>query len=306
MRVASFVMSLADTVLERDVAVNEVFGFVMRCALQSAGHTTDYVIDEGTAFMMGGPRTPRLLELALKAGYLKRKRIKGLPTYTLVDIPEFIHMRTKEEIDRDRNRKADNANGKITGAVRFRDGDECRYCGVVVNWDDRKSNRGGTYDARGGHPATVGDLVVACQACNGGRGNDPNADERYPMRPTPAKPVYSATTAAFLEKRGYVVEVTEGLRPGSQPDHARDSASSGTTHTPTVNGRAPVTATPRPAHRATSPPRSADPADIEHPGSGFAGTGRDGPGLGELGSGGGVARGAAPVRRARRSKRGRR
>lgn len=277
MRVLSLVRACTTKVLEREVAVNEVFGFATRCALQSAGHTTDYVIDEGTAFMLGGPRTERLLELSVKAGYFKAKRTRaGVTTYLLVDDPAFLHMRTQAEIERDKQRKADNANKTITGPVRRRDGDECRYCGVIVNWLDRKSGRGGTYDHREpGKPATIETLVVACQACNGGRGDDPDADTRYPLRDEPAAPVYSDTTAAFLLSAGYRVTVTEGLRPGRQPDTAhRDPATSGTTQLPTNTRRAPVTAK-RPNRGANGPPRS---ADIEHPGSGSAGTGRVGSG----------------------------
>lgn len=295
MRVVSLVRAaIAFMVDERDVAVNEVFGFVTRCALQSAGHTTDYVIDEGTAFMLGGNRTERLLELATKAGYLTRTRAKGITSYLLVNDPDFIHMRTKEEIERERQRKADNSNAGITVPVRLRDGDECRYCGVIVNWRDRKGGRGGTYDHRiPGQAATVDTLVVACNACNAGRGNDPNADTRYPLRPVPADPYYSPVSVGFLADHGHIVAVTEDQRPGSQPGHARrDPAASGSTRTPPT-GPAPVVQPRQPSnHRRDGPPGS---ADNQHPGSGFAGTGRDGSG--------GSARSSPTSNAARRRKR---
>lgn len=328
MRVFALVRDVATRVLERDVAVNEVFGFVVRCAMQSAGHVTDYVIDEGTAHMMGGARTERLLQLACQAGYLKAAKRRGERIWRLIEVPEFIHMRKAAELERDRQRKHDNANRTVTAPVRYRDGDECRYCGVIVNWLDRKSGRGGTYDHRDGldQPATVESLVVACQACNGGRGDDPDADQRYPLRPAPDRPYYSTTTAAFLLNAGYRVAPTDDLRPGTQPGHAHsDPAPGGTTRTPPITGRAPVTkprrgtgetrgktsretarASPATARsprttRGVGPPDLQIPADTEHPESGFAGTGRDGTGSA---TGSGATRPYSVPRRARRSRRG--
>lgn len=305
MRVVSLVRRVKKTVLvdEKDVAVNEVFGFVTRCALESAGHTTDYVIGEGTALTMGGPRTDRLLELAVKAGYLtKAKDAHGLPIWLLVDEPEFLHMRRKDEIDRERQRKADNANTAIVAPVRRRDGDECRYCGVPVNWNDRKSARGATYDHREpGKPATIATLVVACQQCNGGRGDDPHADDRYPLRPAPHDPYYSPRTVTFLASHGF--DVTDDQRPGSQPASAPgEPATSGSTPLPPV-GRAPVTQLSTRTGQAHGPPRSADPADNQHPGSGRGGSGRDGSVGLVLGDPAGTR--ALPTRRRKRSPRGR-
>ena len=49
-----------------DQSVNETFGFIMRCALQSAAHFTDYVISYGTALALAGSKAhaDRLLTLA--------------------------------------------------------------------------------------------------------------------------------------------------------------------------------------------------------------------------------------------------
>lgn len=61
-------------------------------------------------------------------------------------------------------------------AIRRRDRDLCRYCRALVNWNDRRSDRGGTYD----HVIPRGDnslenVVVCCYRCNvkkGGRTPD--------------------------------------------------------------------------------------------------------------------------------------
>ena len=52
--------------------VNEVAGWLFRCAFQSAAHMTDYVIDAGTAWMLGGARTDDLVRLAVKTGLLAK------------------------------------------------------------------------------------------------------------------------------------------------------------------------------------------------------------------------------------------
>jgi len=87
---------------------------------------------------------------------------------------------SKEEVmaERDiaRRRRAMNSNPELRKAVRSRDGDFCRYCGRKVNWQDRKSERGGTYDhvipIKDGGTDTVDNIVVACRSCSlmkGGR-----------------------------------------------------------------------------------------------------------------------------------------
>lgn len=49
-----------------------------------------------------------------------------------------------------------------------RDRGMCRYCGVVVNWKDRKGATGGTYDHVDPHGWNEFDnVVVACRRCNG-------------------------------------------------------------------------------------------------------------------------------------------
>lgn len=59
----------------------------------------------------------------------------------------------------------------LTRAVKVRDGDHCRYCGLVVNWNDRRSAGGGTYDhVNPDGDNSVENIVVACRACNSRKG----------------------------------------------------------------------------------------------------------------------------------------
>lgn len=89
------------------------------------------------------------------------------------------HQRSREQIEASRafarRRMTLNRNPELTAAIKERDRNCCRYCGIRVNWRDRKSPKGGSYD----HilPVTAGgedefeNLVVACKACNEKKGN---------------------------------------------------------------------------------------------------------------------------------------
>lgn len=233
---------------------NEVFGFVLRCALHSAAHVTDYFVDDGIAALFGGADADRLVAAARKAGYWRRHRRDGHRGWLLLDDPDFLHIRLKEEIDWEKQQKNDAADPTLFVPVRLRDGDACRYCGSVVYWRARKGNRRGSYDHREpGKPATVDTMVVACGACNSGRRDDPNADDRYPLRPVPALPYYSQASTDLLARHGHRVQCSEA-RPGNQPENVPppsdpapsgttpcDPAPSGTTQPPTAR-TAPLTA----------------------------------------------------------------
>lgn len=267
---------------------NQVFGFVMRCALQSAGHTTDYVIDLGTAALIGGPDTDRLAKMAVRAGYFKPCRHDGMKAWRLIDDPDFLHMRLRSELDWERQQRADSANTALTGPVRLRDGDGCRYCGVIVSWTARKGARRGSYDHRiPGQAATVDTLVVACGQCNSGRRDDPDSDQRYPLRPVPLDPYYSPRTAEFLESQGFSV-VPANQRPGITPDTA-------------------VPATQQPAGPRVSDPSNGTPRRDSHGPADFSGSSAHLPGrvgTGRAGTALGTGAGPPPARR-KRSARGR-
>ena len=57
---------------------------------------------------------------------------------------------------------------ELRAALRARDGDICRYCGVTVLWTDRRGAQGATYDHVDPDRAydEIDNLVVACRGCN--------------------------------------------------------------------------------------------------------------------------------------------
>lgn len=182
-----------------DRLVNEVMGFVSRCACQSGAHTTDYVVSRGTAIQIGGPtRVDTLVAACLAAGLFTEidfdKDGRTVHAYKLCDDdPEFLHLRLKAEIDWERQRRADNSRPSLTVPVRLRDGDACRWCGVIVDWSERRSARSGTYDhLEPGEPATVETYVVACKRCNSSRGDGALPDGVTALMDPPDKPYFSA------------------------------------------------------------------------------------------------------------------
>ncbi|MEH0058792.1 hypothetical protein [Auritidibacter ignavus] len=215
--------------------VNELFGWVMRCAVQSAQHNEDYLVSIGTARATAGSfdRYEALVEAGLYAGYLKvvdrtledgtvRQYLK------LAEEEDLFHMFLKSERDWQAARKRDNNNEALTAPVRARDGDACRWCGKIVFFPegaggDQKSARRGTLDHLfPGTPArSPEDMVVSCKACNSARKDDPDGQWIHTkLLGVPMNPYYSKNTAKFLTECGYEVKASE-KRPVTIPAEKR-------------------------------------------------------------------------------------
>lgn len=294
--------------------VNEAFGFLARIATLSGAHKTDYEIDAGTAFMIGGARAEELLRLLVKAGVLTAGRRDGLPFWTIRADPEFIHIRTRAELEREARYRGELRDDALKVALLLRDGDNCRWCGVFVQWLGRPGNQRAEPDHLLGPdvPGTVENMVIACQRCNRARGAETELwDSNHTLRPVPTRPQYGAYSARFLTKNGYPTEPhlhsdedpahtpaaagtapTPGVRPAAPPRDpqalaaaadpapsrvrpAAPSAAAGTAPTPGVRPAAPP--------RAGKPPRNASGKSARSPipqsdGTASAGSGRGGSG----------------------------
>ena len=227
-----------------DRLLNEVFGFVMRCAVQSTAHLTDYVVTRGTAIQMAGQsRADVLLKVAEQAGYLTPITTDdGKRAYKLVDDDNFMHMRTREEIEFERQRKQDNASPSLVIPVRLRDGDACRYCGLVVNFNgDRRSPKAGTYDHLTRDVQSPDDMVVACQSCNATLLDAPRETREKQMLPPPEKPYFKPKSREWLENHDFVLaqQLTvpgppeQAVRAGTvPPGRVRGTAASHVAMTP--------------------------------------------------------------------------
>jgi 5-methylcytosine-specific restriction endonuclease McrA len=93
----------------------------------------------------------------------------------------------KAKRDWDSRRKQLYAIPGLVDAIRRRDRDRCRYCNIQVNWRDRRSSTGGTYDhiqPRGEN--TLENVVVACYGCNIRKGGRTPEQARMKLLPPPS------------------------------------------------------------------------------------------------------------------------
>jgi hypothetical protein len=123
--------------------------------------------------------------------------------------------RREKDCGRKRDMRRAYEDGSIE-AVRSRDGSNCRYCGIEVDWVDRKTSKGGTYDhVDPTGPSTVENLVVSCRGCNSAKGPrtplqithlarikcasnaaSNNSTVPYPTLPNSTQPVFSRRQSA--------------------------------------------------------------------------------------------------------------
>lgn len=90
-------------------------------------------------------------------------------------------------------------NADLRDAIRQRDGDNCRYCGITVNWLDRRSPSGATYD----HidpwgENTLENVVVACHQCNITKNQYPPEQVGLKLLPPPSNPVSNSMELELL------------------------------------------------------------------------------------------------------------
>jgi 5-methylcytosine-specific restriction endonuclease McrA len=81
--------------------------------------------------------------------------------------------KAKAEADAVHTRKvALHRDPQLVAAVRGRDQERCRYCGCAVDFNDRRSNMGGTYDHVDPEGANnLANVVIACRGCNSAKGH---------------------------------------------------------------------------------------------------------------------------------------
>jgi hypothetical protein len=215
-----------------DRTVDEVAGFSVRLAAESGAHEleqTDCRVTRSMALNMAKSKD-RLERLM---GYLVAARVwePDGTGWKLIGDPKYLHLLSQDEIDRARIRGKDANNPRLWVRALLRDGDNCRACGRRVNWSDRKSQAGGTWEHVniGNQPTQPDEYVVYCMGCQ----NDPMAE----LMPPPATPFYSEKTRKRITgalgkwpKQATIKEYVSGQRtlPGpastSQRSEKEDAA----------------------------------------------------------------------------------
>lgn len=256
------------------------YGFYMGLVTLTAGHLTDGIVGFGEAIMAAfGDRDTagHLIGICERAGLMTRIDTGGdVEQWKLLKDVEFVDFKETWQVENDRQRKRDNRDEALIAHVRHRDGDCCRWCGVSVEWNDRRGNRGATYDhLRRGDDLGPDDMVVACRSCNGRRNDgDANGSAGLWLLPAPTRPRYTDSTRAFWARKGWAemfgLSLDEDPRQEQLPlAHPRPAGQAGPaaqplTSDPAASGPTRQAApTPRPAgqavHAEQQPPIS-DPA----------------------------------------------
>ena len=181
---------------ERDPRlVNELAGFVVRCASEAAAHVTDYRIDYAIIVAVAGgmSEAERLIDLAIRYELLKPA---GKDAWTLIDDPKYLHMRSKTDVSNDNVRSKDQRNDALYLEALLRDGDNCRFCACTVIWNDQKTGRGRTMEHLdiNNQPTRLHEYVVCCR-------HDQNNPERPALLPPPKEPVYGRRARDEVKKR---------------------------------------------------------------------------------------------------------
>jgi 5-methylcytosine-specific restriction endonuclease McrA len=106
--------------------------------------------------------------------------------------------------------------GDLCAFVKQRDRSLCRYCGIRVNWTDKRGGDGATYD----HVDPDGDntrdnVVVACRRCNGRKRDRTPEQAGMPL----LKPGTAATAAAASAATGTGSDLPRGGESSTAEHH---------------------------------------------------------------------------------------
>lgn len=224
--------------------VNEVFGFSVRLAGESGGkehEDTDRRVTRSMVLQMAG--SPQYMNWLMDRLVSAKVWTPDGTGWRLINDPNYIHLLWQDEIDRNRIRNRDAKNPRLVAMALLRDGDNCRSCGRRVDWADRKSPAGGTWEHVNitNQPTQAAEYVVYCFGCQ----NDPMAELMAP----PHNPFHGPRTRDRIKKllgkwptKAEIAEYVHGQRtlPGTATSRQRTE----TENAPTTGQRtAPVTAT---------------------------------------------------------------
>lgn len=267
--------------------VNEAIGMATRIWAWCAQQRTDGFVPGSIVESIGTPAALRRLVRPTfdRRPFLHRRglgedcrclRGRGWPDGADYLVHDWLDRNpSRDENDVHRAKQRERKDPALKAAVRRRDGDRCRYCGVDVNWADHRSGRGGTLDHVDPNLAAgEANLVVSCKACNARKKDRTPQQAGLRLLPLPGHPANPTHDGPVIEP---------GSDPGSDPNPTRDPTPGRTT--------GPDVGPPSDPRGPTAPygalTRPSDPPEMDTPDRtrrGLAGgTGRAGAGAGSSG-----------------------
>lgn len=203
------------------------------------------IVSLGTIVAIEPFDTRTLLDGLLRYRYLEKI---SDTTFRLIPHAKLAHWEAPEVLAWRAQQRRDTQDPVLRAAVRFRDGDQCRVCHILVKWGGKSGEDDtGTLDHVTPRVAANGDpekLAVTCMRCNRLRSDRPDANEWAPHQPVPDVPFYTPGTVRYLRERGYKVGRPTGqkwflprieivARPATQADTAPSDLPTGQTPLPT-------------------------------------------------------------------------
>lgn len=130
--------------------------------------------------------------------------------------------RRQESAKRKRSMRSFYADG-TADVIKKRDGKRCRYCGKGVNWSDRRSKDGATYDHLDPYgPETEENIVVACRGCNSQKGQRTPEEAGMELLPPP-NPIKSASSASSsADQAGFSTQPNQPNQPNPTAENFED------------------------------------------------------------------------------------
>lgn len=168
------------------------------CAIAHAqSQLTDGFISNAALLTFGIPHAKKLATVLLSV----RLFDKAEGGYRVHDYHDFNASaeEVRAEMEWDRRRKSLYSDHELIEFIKRRDGNACRYCGIPVNWKDRRGPRGGQFDhviARGQN--TAENIVVACRGCNTRKGNRTLEECGMALRPVDQSQVETKSDSVHI------------------------------------------------------------------------------------------------------------
>ena len=160
----------------------------------SSAHLTDGAVPDYVLPLLSAD-SPTLSRELVAAGLWERRR----GGYVFHDWAEKNPSKVEVKNERKKNarRQALYRDNDLKEQIRARDGDGCRYCGIRVRWGKGQAPDSGTYDhVDPDGPNSLGNLVIACVACNSRKCDRTPRQAGMTLRNPPSREAY---TEAYTE-----------------------------------------------------------------------------------------------------------